>query len=86
MKEQRRLFIGVLIPLLLLFVLRQFYGINKNDEIFYISTVHRFYQGDAMLVDEWHYTQLFAFILYPIYGLVRLLIGSNEALKKFEKE
>ena len=54
-----------------MFAWRQFYGFNKNDEIFYISTVYRFFQGDAMLVDEWNNVQLFAFITYPLYCLIR---------------
>lgn len=41
------------------------FGFNKNDEIFYISTVYRFFQGDAMLVDEWNNVQLFALLIYP---------------------
>lgn len=80
MKENKKLFAVILIPLLLVFVIRQFYGINKNDEIFYISTVYRFFQGDAMLVHEWHYTQLFTFITYPIYWIVHLFTGSNEGI------
>ena len=56
------------------------YGFNKNDEIFYISTVYRFFQGDAMLVDEWNNVQLFALITYPVYWLIRLFHHSNEGI------
>ncbi len=63
-----------------MFAWRQFYGFNKNDEIFYISTVYRFFQGDAMLVDEWNNVQLFAFITYPVYCLIRLFHHSNEGI------
>jgi len=71
------------IALLLLFCIfgwRQFYGFNKNDEIFYISTVYRFFQGDAMLADEWNNVQLFAFITYPLYSLIRCFYHSNEGI------
>lgn len=74
------IFAGALLLLFSVFVWRQFYGFNKNDEIFYISTVYRFFQGDAMLVDEWNNVQLFAFITYPLYCLVRLFIDSNEGI------
>lgn len=74
------IFAGVMLLLFLVFIWRQFYGFNKNDEIFYISTVYRFYQGDAMLVDEWNNVQLFAFVTYPLYCLIRLFHHSNEGI------
>ena len=74
------IFAGALLLLFSVFVWRQFYGFNKNDEIFYISTVYRFFQGDAMLIDEWNNVQLFAFITYPLYCLVRLFSNSNEGI------
>ena len=79
-KENKKLFAGILFLLFLIFAWRQFYGFNKNDEIFYISTVYRFFQGDAMLVDEWNNVQLFAFITYPLYWLIRLIYDSNEGI------
>ena len=74
------IFAGFLLLGLLVFGWRQFYGFNKNDEIFYISTVYRFFQGDAMLIDEWNNGQLFAFITYPVFCLVRLFHHSNDGI------
>lgn len=74
------MFAGILFLLFAVFGWRQFYGFNKNDEIFYISTVYRFFQGDAMLIDEWNNVQLFAFVTYPIYCLIRLFHHSNEGI------
>lgn len=79
-KKESWIFAGVMLLLFVVFVCRQFYGFNKNDEIFYISTVYRFFQGDAMLVDEWNNVQLFAFITYPLYCFVRLFKASNEGI------
>lgn len=79
-KIESWIFAGVILLLFAIFVWRQFYGFNKNDEIFYISTVYRFFQGDAMLVDEWNNVELFAFITYPLYCLVRLFWDSNEGI------
>ena len=42
--------------------------------------MYRFFQGDAMLVDEWNNVQLFALITYPIYWLIRLVHNSNEGI------
>lgn len=80
LKKESWIFAGVLLLLFVVFAYRQFYGFNKNDEIFYISTVYRFFQGDAMLVDEWNNVQLFAFITYPLYCFVRLFKDSNEGI------
>lgn len=74
------IFAGALLLLFSVFAWRQFYGFNKNDEIFYISTVYRFFQGDAMLIDEWNNVQLFAFVTYPLFGLIRLFRDSNEGI------
>ena len=74
------IFAGFLLLGLVVFGWRQFYGFNKNDEIFYISTVYRFFQGDAMLIDEWNNGQLFAFITYPVFCLVRLFHHSNDGI------
>lgn len=79
-KKESWIFAGCILVFFALFAWRQFYGFNKNDEIFYISTVYRFFQGDAMLVDEWNNVQLFALITYPVYCLVRLFHDSNEGI------
>lgn len=79
-KKESVIFAGLLILLFAIFGWRQFYGFNKNDEIFYISTVYRFFQGDAMLIDEWNNVQLFAFVTYPLYLLIRLFHHSNEGM------
>lgn len=78
--RETNVFIGLLIFLFLIFLFRQSYGFNKNDEIFYISTVYRFFQGDAMLVDEWNNVQLFAFVTYPLYCLIRFFLHSNDGI------
>ena len=79
-KKETAIYAVCLAVLFCLFAWRQFFGFNKNDEIFYISTVYRFFQGDAMLVDEWNNVQLFALITYPIYWLIRLVHNSNEEI------
>ncbi len=87
MEQKRKLFpkevlvfAGVILPLFLIFLWRQFYGFNKNDEIFYISTVYRFFQGDGMLTDEWNNVQLFAFVTYPLYHAARMFCHGNEGI------
>ncbi len=79
-RRETWMFAAVMIVLFAMFAWRQFFGFNKNDEIFYISTVYRFIQGDAMLVDEWNNVQLFALLTYPFYNLVRLFHPSNTGI------
>ncbi|MCD8362464.1 MAG: hypothetical protein LUC98_05790 [Lachnospiraceae bacterium] len=79
-KREQWIFAGILLLLFVLFAFRQQYGFNKNDEIFYISTVYRFFQGDAMLIDEWNNVQMFAFLTYPLYCFAQLFIRSNEGI------
>lgn len=78
--KEKWIFAGILCLLFGVFAWRQFYGFNKNDEIFYISTVYRFFQGDAMLVDEWNNVELFALITYPLYCFIRLFLRSNDGI------
>lgn len=80
MKKESRIYAGIMFLLFAIFAWRQFYGFNKNDEIYYISSVYRFFQGDAMLIDEWNNAQLFAFVTYPLFHLIRLFLPSNDGI------
>ncbi len=69
-----------LLALGIIFIFRQFYGFNKNDEIYYLSMTRRFVQGDGMLVDEWNNGQLFTFLLYPFVWIVTHILGGTEGI------
>lgn len=56
-----------LITILLFF--RSFLSFSWADESFYLSTVHRLWQGDRIFVDEWYGTQTYAVLLIPFYTL-----------------
>ena len=51
-KKETAIYAVCLAVLFGLFAWRQFFGFNKNDEIFYISTVYRFFQGVSHSL--WH--------------------------------
>lgn len=55
-------------------------GLNIYDESFYISNTLRFINGDAMLVDEWHTTQMMGFLLYPFVYMYLLVTGKNDGI------
>lgn len=41
-----------------------FYGLTSPDESFYLTIPYRLINGDALLIDEWHASQLSSFLLY----------------------
>ena len=67
----------------LLLVWRSFYGINYMDESFYMSLAHRLYTGDKLVVDEWHPTQFYSFILLPFYALFRFFSKDAQGVVLF---
>ncbi|MBQ8216956.1 MAG: acyltransferase family protein, partial [Oscillospiraceae bacterium] len=53
------------------------YGFGNMDEAFYLSIPIRLCQGEALIVDEWHVSQLSAFLLWPLMYLYRLVFGTS---------
>ncbi len=49
------------------------YGIADCDEAFYLTIPQRLLQGDALFYDEWNISQMYAFILYPLFHLFKRL-------------
>lgn len=57
--------------------------IQGQDEAFYLTIPQRLLNGDAFLVDEWHGSQLSAFILYPLFRLHHMLLGFDGIVLHF---
>ena len=53
------------------------------DESSMFATAYRFYQGDAILVDEWSAPQLFGVVLLPLFSIFRFFSHSNDGLFLF---
>ncbi len=80
-RRQHLIFIGLFLVLELIFVWRSYYGFNTADEMYFIGTSERLFRGEKLLIDEWNPTQqLCAFLLHPIYCLIRLCLGSTEGI------
>jgi len=62
---------------------RGFFGFDWTDESFYLSLVHRLYQGDGPLVHEWHPAQGFSVLLLPLYAAYVKLHGSTGGVVLF---
>ena len=50
------------------------------DEGFYLTIPYRLIQGDCLLVDEWHVSQLAGFLLIPVLKLYLLVFRSTEGI------
>lgn len=74
---------SVLFILALLSLRGAFYGIASPDESFYLTIPYRIIQGDALLVDEWHASQLSAFLLYLPMKLFLGITGSTDGIVLF---
>ena len=48
----------------------------QSDEPFYLSMTQRLYQGDRLILDEWHPTQFYTPILLPFFALYGLIVPS----------
>lgn len=80
-KLQHLIFIGVFLLTAFFLIRRSFYGFNTADEMYYIGTSERIYRGEKLLIDEWHPSQqLCSFLLHPVYGLIRTVMGTTEGI------
>lgn len=68
-----------------LFVISFFNG-TVSDEAFYISIPIRLMNGDGLLTDEWHLSQLSSVLLYPPVRLYILFTGSTEGIILFMRQ
>lgn len=55
-------------------------GYIVNDEAFYLTIPYRLLQGDKLLVNEWHLSQLSGFLLYPLVKGYFSLGGTSEGM------
>lgn len=59
---------------------RSFFSFCWSDESFYLTVVHRLWLGEALIKDEWFYTQVFAPLLVPFYALYMIIKGNNDGI------
>ena len=80
--DKQQLFVaGSFAFIMLVLLWRCFYSVNYGDEPYCISSVWRFYKGDALLAEDWFPAQqLIAWILSPLFGMFRLFSDSNDGI------
>ncbi len=79
-KWQDILFIALITCSLIFAFWKCFYGFGGNDEPFYLTIPHRLTLGDAFISDEWHLSQLSAFVTLPFTWLFTTITGSTEGI------
>ncbi len=53
---------------------------GTTDEVYYVATAYRFWQGDAMLVDDWNAAQMSGFLLLPFVHIYMLIMKTTEGI------
>lgn len=56
------------------------YGYGNNDEAFYLTIPYRIYQGDALLVEEWHLSQLAGVLTVPFVAAYVTVMGGTDGI------
>ena len=56
------------------------FGVNRVDESFYLTIAQRFLQGDRVLVDEWHLSQLSALFQMLPFGIFVSATGGTDGV------
>ncbi|MCD8363484.1 MAG: hypothetical protein LUC98_11125 [Lachnospiraceae bacterium] len=73
-------FLILLIGALMVHLSRIRLGYADIDESFYLTVPYRILQGDSFLVDEWHLSQLLAFLTLPIMKVYLLIFRNTEGI------
>ena len=82
-KKQNLLAFSIIGIFALLLVRGAFYGVATPDESFYLTIPYRVILGDALLIDEWHASQLSAFLLYLPMKLFISVTGGTDGIILF---
>ncbi len=82
-KKQNLIAFSVIGMFALLLVRGAFYGVATPDESFYLTIPYRVILGDALLIDEWHASQLSAFLLYLPMKLFIAVTGGTDGIVLF---
>lgn len=76
-KTGRNIYAGILVALAAVLAVRAFYGFCWSDESFYLTFAQRLWNGQKLILDEWHPVQFYSAILYPVLTCYRWLFGTE---------
>lgn len=72
--------LGAFALILCLYAYKLPLGMPSGDEAFYLTIPKRLLQGDGLVVDEWHGSQLSAFLTMPLMALRNALFPGSEGI------
>ena len=56
---------------------RALYGFCWSDESFYLTFAQRLWNGQQLILDEWHPVQFYSAIFYPVLTAYRFFFGTE---------
>lgn len=82
MEQQKKrldlVFTGLLTLVALALMQRARYGFCWSDESFYLTFAQRLWNGQQLILDEWHPVQFYSALTYPILTLYRYFFGTEK--------
>lgn len=73
-------FLAGVTVILCIYIYRLPLGGAGNDEAFYLTIPQRLLQGDGLISDEWHGSQLYCFYTAPVLFLRNLIFPTNNGI------
>ncbi len=74
---ERKIGAGALALLAAILAVRALYGFCWSDESFYLTFAQRLWNGQRLILDEWHPVQFYSVIFYPVLTLYRAIRGTE---------
>ena len=68
---------GALVLLAAVLAIRALYGFCWSDESFYLTFAQRLWNGQKLILDEWHPVQFYSVIFYPMLSAYRAVKGTE---------
>lgn len=77
-EEKQRLFYSLVLAAFgIVLAVRGLYGFCWSDESFYLTFAQRLWQGQQLILDEWHPVQFYSALFYPILSLYHAFFGTE---------
>lgn len=73
-------FLAAFVGLVALYLWKLPLGNADIDETFYLSIPYRMAKGDSLIVHEWHVSQLWSFLLYPVMKIYLAVASGTEGI------
>ena len=76
-RNTKALFAFALTLLGLGLAVRALFGFCWSDESFYLTFAQRLWNGQKLIVDEWHPVQFYSVLFYPLLSLYHAFFGTQ---------